>query len=452
MRTPRITGIITMLVALLVPAGAAAAAPAHDSFADARPIPVPGTDDTSTTGATTEAGEPQPSCAPVGATVWYRVEAERIGTVRAHTFGSKFDTVLAVWRGEDLASLEEVACNDDATDVGSLQSELRFQAEAGEVYHLQVGGYEGATRRLVLTLDEIYPDRFADAISIGTLPFTDIRDTAEAGVEPGEDTWQCWRMERTLWYRFTPTEDTVLRARTSGDVDSTFVVYTGDALDNLSHVTCASGYGGDPAEAFFEAKAGVTYSFQVGPLGSASGALTFALSSEPVPSNDRFEDAILLDVPAEERAYTLGASVQDDEPRPCGGIDATVWFSFTAPESRQYVVKSFYSDFDTVLAVYRGQDVDELEAVACNDDTGSWRESLVAFAAEAGETYHIQLGGFLGEQGRYTLTVNPGQWTTAAVPVAGRVDAGQDGNILWACATSRFIPSGCHGAWLPFQP
>ena len=47
-------------------------------------------------------------------------------TLQANTFGSDFDTVLAVYEGEEIGSLTEVDCNDDAE--GS-QSELSFSAE-----------------------------------------------------------------------------------------------------------------------------------------------------------------------------------------------------------------------------------------------------------------------------------------------------------------------------------
>lgn len=145
---------LLVLGALGVAAVAAAVSPPpNDGFDAAAPwvIPVPTTLRVDTAGATTEPGEPS-ACGPIGATLWYvaGLTEAAAGPLTIDTAGSDFDTVLAVYTGPDLRTLEPVDCNDDATGYG-LQSRIDFVAVPGLTYFVQVGGYEGTTGLLALT-------------------------------------------------------------------------------------------------------------------------------------------------------------------------------------------------------------------------------------------------------------------------------------------------------------
>ncbi len=109
-----------------------------------------------TFGATYEPGEPE-ACGGE-ATVWYALRplAGGVGMLRVDTFGSDYDTVVAVYRGTDLGALRLVACNDDAGP-GALHSSLTFPAVPGETYHVQVSGVEGATGHLRLSVRDALP-------------------------------------------------------------------------------------------------------------------------------------------------------------------------------------------------------------------------------------------------------------------------------------------------------
>jgi len=74
--------------------------PANDNFADATVIAaIPFSDGPhSTANATTEPGEPVP-CGSIGATVWYSFTANENAVITADTFGSDYDTALAVYTG-----------------------------------------------------------------------------------------------------------------------------------------------------------------------------------------------------------------------------------------------------------------------------------------------------------------------------------------------------------------
>lgn len=124
-------------------------APVNDNFAAAETIgTLPVAYSLGTQAATTEPQEPQPPIT-VGATVWYRHTPSVATTVTIDSFGSTFDTILAVYQGGSLADLATVTWNDDT---GGLQSRVEFAAAAGVTYWFQVGGYHGASGSLLLTI------------------------------------------------------------------------------------------------------------------------------------------------------------------------------------------------------------------------------------------------------------------------------------------------------------
>ncbi len=98
--------------------------------------------------ATAQTGEPTHGQVGGGHSVWWRWRAPQSGSVMISTFGSDFDTVLAVYRGSGLRRLTEVASNDDSG--GSLQSQVQFQAAAGRVYRIGVDGDGNAEGNIVL--------------------------------------------------------------------------------------------------------------------------------------------------------------------------------------------------------------------------------------------------------------------------------------------------------------
>ena len=74
------------------------------------------------------------------------------------TFGSGFDTVMAVYTGTILSNLVVVASNDDASD-STLQSQVSFNAVAGTVYQIAVDGYSSqAFGSIVFNLSQINPN------------------------------------------------------------------------------------------------------------------------------------------------------------------------------------------------------------------------------------------------------------------------------------------------------
>ena len=63
--------------------------------------------------ATAESGEPSHASFPASHSLWYKWVAPQDGEVALDTIGSSFDTVLAVYTGNSVSTLSQVAANDD---------------------------------------------------------------------------------------------------------------------------------------------------------------------------------------------------------------------------------------------------------------------------------------------------------------------------------------------------
>jgi hypothetical protein len=131
-------------------------APANDSF-DSR-IVLAGAN-VSTTGAnnsaTLQSGEPRIAGISGGHSVWWSWTAPASGQVTISTAGSDFDTLLGVYTGTALSSLQTITSNDDQNYfAGILTSRVSFQATAGVTYQIAVDGYHGAAGNIALSLSQ----------------------------------------------------------------------------------------------------------------------------------------------------------------------------------------------------------------------------------------------------------------------------------------------------------
>jgi hypothetical protein len=99
-----------------------------------------------TTNASLESSEPKPSCAPLGISksVWYKITPNYTGSLKFSTGGSSFDTVLGLYKGSSLTSLQEDKCsNNSSSSYGG--DTMSAQVQGGQTYYLQLSG-TGATR------------------------------------------------------------------------------------------------------------------------------------------------------------------------------------------------------------------------------------------------------------------------------------------------------------------
>jgi hypothetical protein len=105
----------------------------------------------STTNAQSQSWEPNHCGVLGGASVWYDFQAEDAGTLAIDTVGSRFDTVLAVYRRTNLVNLvaNNVDCDDNSAPDG-VRSRVVFETGAGARYWVVVDGVGGARGRVKL--------------------------------------------------------------------------------------------------------------------------------------------------------------------------------------------------------------------------------------------------------------------------------------------------------------
>jgi alpha-tubulin suppressor-like RCC1 family protein len=106
----------------------------------------------------TSFGDPVPDCVDgFGHGVWYQFTAPVTGQLIVDTFGSDFDTGLAIYTGS-CDALAEVACNDDT---GGVTSQVTIPTTAGTTYLIIAGGYGSDAGNLVLHLNHLTPPAFS---------------------------------------------------------------------------------------------------------------------------------------------------------------------------------------------------------------------------------------------------------------------------------------------------
>jgi formylglycine-generating enzyme required for sulfatase activity len=131
--------------------------PSNDSFAAALPLDTSANNFASATGsnrkATFEPGERAHSGSAAAKSLWWSWTAPHSATVTINTYGSEFDTVLAVYTGSALAGLAEIASNDDFGNENS--SRLSFHATKGTTYRIALDGYAGRSGRYELWVEQL---------------------------------------------------------------------------------------------------------------------------------------------------------------------------------------------------------------------------------------------------------------------------------------------------------
>ena len=123
------------------------------------------------------------------------------------------------------------------------------------------------------------------------------------------------------------------------------------------------------------------------------------------PNNDHFTRAtVLKGTQVVSRVSNENATRQEDEPRHAGGSGgASVWWSWTAQDNGAVTVSTRGSEMDTLLAVYTGKSLQNLDLVAANDDARGEVTSRLTFTAKKGITYHIAVDGYRGATGEIRL-------------------------------------------------
>ena len=245
-------------------------------------------------GATTAVDDPFFNCGGGGQkykTVWFRYTAPQAEVLTIDTFGSTYDTVLAVWTGSR-GSLVSVACNDDS---GGAQSRVQVAANAGATYYVEVASDIATPTDSQLTLHlqsgpTVANDDFDTATAIGTTPFTGNQDATWSTTAADDPVLPCGgggQKYKTVWFRYTAPQAEVLTIDTFGSgYDTVLAVWTG-SRGSLVSVACNDDSGSLQSEVGFPAATGTIYHIEVASYfpSPASPQLALHLSSATPPGS-----------------------------------------------------------------------------------------------------------------------------------------------------------------------
>lgn len=255
----------------------------------------------------------------------------------------------------------------------------------------------------------------------------------------------------SVWWRWTAPFSGTVEVDTEGsDFDTTLAAYSGTALVNLTQL--AENDDINPGEAWrsrisFEAESGETYFFAVdgyrGDAGkteltgwSGDGRVELNLRPTDAPPNDNFTDAATVsDLGGTRTGSSLNGTRESGEPEHHAYYDnaASIWYSWTAPASRNFRFTLDGTNGASALAVYTGSSVDALAPVASDAQEGHGeylsfllKPAAVEFAATEGTTYRIAIAS---DATQTRLSWSPADemtsLLTAVLPYARSVPIGQ---------------------------
>jgi hypothetical protein len=191
----------------------------------------------------TSAGDPAPSCAnAVSRGVWYRFESASQIEVVVDTFGSAFDTVLAVYR-DSPSGLEEVACSNDWGP--SPQSRAVWPAQADTPYYVLAAAYQivpaGRLRVHFSAADIPANDSWAGAAGISPSDVYPLVQAAHSATASTDDPiFSCVPFYGfSLWYTLSAAGGEHFTATTTdSDYDTVMAVFRDDGAGSLTEVAC----------------------------------------------------------------------------------------------------------------------------------------------------------------------------------------------------------------------
>lgn len=414
---------------------------AGDNFADRVPLATPaGQLVGNNIEATFEPGEPNHADKPGGKSIWYTWTAPATGIATFSTVGSTFDTLLAVYNGEAVDTLTNVASDEDRG--GFFTSLLRFNAFAGTVYHIAVDGYGGASGEFVLNwsfeaTSRLLPVVFGAPASQTVAPGSSFTFSVDASVDCRDPHFNCRRFNKDQppahpgerdpflyqwFFNGVPipgaTASSLILSNIQDDaVGSYSVRVTGDgqSIETIPAIlqindTISGVQAVQARDKFLDAATAP-------PLRLGNPSVSFAASADP--EEPGFAPAVVV------RSYTstqvfssLGGTTSAGELFPCYGVGgASEWYAVVAEESGVLHVNTDGSSYDTVLAVYTyaTPPTNGLALLGCDNNSGlDRRDSAVRVPVQAGRTNFIVIDGYNGAYGVARLNctlVTPGRLT-----------------------------------------
>jgi len=229
-----------------------------------------------------------------------------------------------------------------------------------------------------------------------------------------------------VWFCYTAscTDDVTVTIH-EAHYDTVLAVYNGCDCDFTvsDWIGCNDDYGDSwLSQVTFAAVAGNRYLIEVGGYQNytGDGYLSIICGGQPIPppTKDNCENAQAISDVTNLEFDTTDATF--DGPGLCmTGVN--IWYIYTASCTGDATVSLLGSSYDTMLAVYKGDDCDLTtgDMIACNDDAQGGYQSEITFAATAGRKYLIEIGGYGSAKGEGILNIRCESGAAEGVPDLG---------------------------------
>jgi hypothetical protein len=325
--------------------------------------------------------------------LWFCYTPSQSGLVTVSLVGSKFDTKLAIYRGDGRCptSSDFLVGNDDYYFT---QSRVSFCVKAGNEYLIEVGGFNMNVKGegvMSISCDDPFAncqanDFCEDAECIGDIKDLEF-DTEYATFDgPGH------RSNRpNVWYRYFPISTGYVDVVLSGS-NTLMVIYKADEChpspqDEIESIENSSDE--RVSEKRVLVFAGEHYLIEL------MGQGNFSVMSASYTDCERFRDCWQYPESIGE-VRDLKFDTEDATFDGAGHcmIGPNIWYCYTASRTGIATVSLDGSNFDTMLAVYEGRySYPTLcNMIDCDDDSGNGLASKVTFPVIAGDEYMIEVG------------------------------------------------------------
>jgi GEVED domain len=218
-----------------------------------------------------------------------------------------------------------------------------------------------------------------------------------------------------VWYCYTaPCTGCATVSLAGSSFDTKLAIYDGcgcyPGADKL--IKGNDDASGQQSEASFPVTSGHQYLIEVGGFNASvvgQGVISISCDSQAIlPDNDDCSHAEPITSGTYRRPFDTTCATFDG-PALCIN-SPNLWYSFTATQTENIIVSLLGSQFDTKLAVYKGDTCypksDDL--IECNDDWPGWLQSKIILQATAGQKYLIEVGGYNADAvGQGVLSVAP---------------------------------------------
>jgi len=237
---------------------------------------------------TTSATQDGPHLCMYSKNIWFCYTASCTGKATVSLAGSSYDTMLAVYDGCECypTSSDMIECNDDTPN--SRQSEIIFDAVAGNQYLIEVGGYalEAGQGLLTVSCAGVQPPPSSKDDCQNAKPVGDVKDLAFSTANATFDGPGLCMRSPNIWYCYTATcTGNVTVSLAGSSYDTMLAVYDGcECYPTASDlIECNDDAGGTyQSEVTFAATAASQYLIEIGGYGNEKGAGLMTISCQGV--------------------------------------------------------------------------------------------------------------------------------------------------------------------------